>query len=52
MNKEIIMYRVMTDLDGKHILTYSGWRMPFWFSNFRYDCPMEAFDAPDRFDFF
>jgi hypothetical protein len=47
----IIMYSVANTLDGKYVLTYSGWEMAFWFSDFQYDTAIEAFNSPDRFDF-
>jgi hypothetical protein len=45
------MYRVMSTMDGKFVLTYSGWEMAFWFSDFQYDSAIEALKSPDRFDF-
>ena len=42
------MYRVMTDAEGKFILTVTGGRMPFWFSDYRYESYLEAlFLTPD-----
>lgn len=36
------MYDVMQDADGKYVLTRTGWIMPFWFSDYRYDSYTDA----------
>lgn len=41
------MYSVMTDADGKFVLTHSGWAMAFWFSDYRFDDEMSAWCSPD-----
>lgn len=42
------MYSVMTDLDGRYVLTKTGGRMPFWFSDHCFESELEAwFLTPD-----
>lgn len=45
------MYRMMTDLDGYFVLTFSGPGAGFWFSDYRYKTRREALRSPDRNSF-
>jgi hypothetical protein len=47
---EAAMYSVMADADGKFVLTYSGYKMPFWFSDHRFDTEFAAWFSPDWLD--
>jgi hypothetical protein len=41
------MYSVLRDIDGKFVLTYSGWRQAFWFSDHHCRTELEAWFSPD-----
>jgi hypothetical protein len=42
------MYCVMTDLDGRFVLTYSGQQGGYWTSEYRFATEAQAHNAPDR----